>query len=102
MPFYVHHPLDFSEKIFFIQLRLKGITCGITTEAPRRKRSRSLPMPKIVDSSNVTECSNNQDGKKTNLGHSELKLISRHTQDNFPMQGTVKPRLLHRQQLHFP
>ena len=28
-------------------LRLKGITCGMTHDPPPRKRSRSLPMPKI-------------------------------------------------------
>ena len=33
-------------------IRLKGITCGNTTEAPPRKRSNSLPLPKIE----VTTC----------------------------------------------
>ena len=47
--------------------RLKGITCGLTTEPPRRKRSRSVPIPKIV-TSKVENSANNQDGKKDNLG----------------------------------
>ena len=38
-------------------------------------------MPKFVASSNATDCSTNQDGKKNNLGHSELRLNTSHTMD---------------------
>ena len=49
----ISEPQENNQSLIVIHhIRLKGITCGNTTEAPPRKRSNSLPLPKIE----VTTC----------------------------------------------